>query len=43
MFEIQEELAQQLLNYLAQRPFAEVYQLITAIQQLKKPEETEAL
>lgn len=41
MFEISEQLAQQILNYLASKPYAEVFQLVAQIQQLKKIEEKE--
>lgn len=41
MFQIDEKLANAILNYLATRPYAEVYQLINAIGQLKKVEEKE--
>jgi hypothetical protein len=37
-FEISEELANKILQYLGQRPFVEVYQLIGQLQQLKKCE-----
>lgn len=39
MFTIDEKLANAILNYLATRPYAEVFQLINAISQLKKVEE----
>jgi hypothetical protein len=34
-FQIEKEFIQQILNYLAGRPFGEVYQLIAKIQQLQ--------
>lgn len=34
--EISKEFAQQILNYLAQRPYAEVYELIAALVALKE-------
>lgn len=40
-FIISQELAQELLNYLATKPFQEVFQLINKLQQLKKAEEPE--
>ena len=38
-FEIEEKLAQAVLNYLAQKPYAEVAPLIAELMQLKKVEE----
>lgn len=38
-FLISQEFAQELLNYLATKPFQEVFQLINKLQQLKKVEE----
>lgn len=38
-FLISQDLAQELLNYLATKPFQEVFQLINKLQQLKKVEE----
>lgn len=38
MFNIDEKLAQAILQYLATRPYAEVFQLIGGIQQLKRVE-----
>jgi hypothetical protein len=40
-FLISQEFAQELLNYLATKPFQEVFQLINKLQQLKKAEEPE--
>lgn len=36
---ISQELAQALLNYLAQRPYAEVFELVAAVQALPEAEE----
>lgn len=36
--EISQELAQKIINYLASKPFAEVFQLIGEMQQLKPVE-----
>jgi len=41
-FEISEELAQKVLNYLATRPYLEVSELITQVQQIKPIVESEA-
>ena len=38
MLEISEQLAQQILNYLATKPYAEVFGLVNNIQHLKKIE-----
>ena len=38
-FELPQELAQELINYLATRPFQEVFQTIGKLQSLKKIEE----
>ena len=38
-FEISEELAQKVLNYLATRPYMEVAELITQVQQIKPIED----
>jgi hypothetical protein len=35
LFLIEEQLAQSVLNYLAQRPYHEVFQLIAELQQIK--------
>ena len=35
-FKIKGELAQAVLNYLAQRPYSEVFQLVQGLQQLEK-------
>ena len=40
-FEISEELANQLVQYLAGRPYAEVFRLIAALQKLEEAEETD--
>ena len=39
MFKIKEELANKLLNYLASKPFAEVWQLVAELQKVEKCEE----
>lgn len=39
MFKISEELAQNVLNYLATKPFKEVFQIIGEFQKLEKIEE----
>jgi hypothetical protein len=39
MYKITPELVQGLLNYLATRPYAEVYQAVQALQSLEKIEE----
>lgn len=39
MFKIKEEVAQEILNYLANRPFKEVFQIINEIQKFEKIEE----
>ena len=36
MFKLNEELANKLLNYLASKPFAEVWQLINELQKVEK-------
>ena len=44
MFQIDEKLANAILNYLATRPYAEVFQMVELMRQLKKidgPEKTE--
>ena len=38
MFKLNEELANKLLNYLASKPFAEVWQLINELQKVEKIE-----
>jgi len=40
---ISQELAQALLNYLAQRPYAEVFELVAALQALPEAEEDTAI
>lgn len=37
-FKISKELADAIINYLAQKPFAEVYQLVAGLQQIKPVE-----
>jgi len=39
MFKLNEELANKLLNYLASKPFAEVFQLIQQLQKLEQIKE----
>lgn len=39
MFTIDEKLANAILNYLASRPYVEVFQLVEALKGLKKVEE----
>ena len=39
MFKLKEELANKLLNYLASKPFVEVWQLINELQKVEKCEE----
>ena len=39
MFKLKEELANKLLNYLASKPFAEVWQLINELQKVEKCED----
>lgn len=41
-FEISEDLAQKVLNYLATRPYLEVAELITQVQQIKPIVQEEA-
>lgn len=41
-FEISEDLAQKVLNYLATRPYLEVAELITQLQQIKPIIDSEA-
>lgn len=41
-FEIEETLAQQVLNYLAEKPYKEVMMLVAELMKLKKIEEPEA-
>lgn len=36
MFEIKKEVVQQILNYLVQQPFGEVYRLVSSLQGLKE-------
>lgn len=36
MFQINQDLAQAILNYLVSRPYAEVYHLVAALQQIEK-------
>ncbi len=38
---ITQELAQKILNYLTEKPFKEVFQLVNELSQLKKVEEKE--
>lgn len=41
MYKINEQLANMILQYLASRPYAEVWQMIQALQSVEKVEETE--
>ena len=41
MFKIKEETLQKVVNYMAQQPYAQVFQLIAELQQLEKIEEKE--
>lgn len=40
-FVIREDLAQEILNYLATRPYSEVYKIIAKFQQMPNAEETQ--
>jgi hypothetical protein len=39
MFEIKKELLEAMLNYLANKPYIEVFQLVNALQNLKESEQ----